>query len=272
MGTEGKLIFVYVLKCSNGKYYVGRTTRLAARFSEHWNGEGAEWTKLYPPIRVERVIETHSTYEEGNYVKEYMHMHGIDNVRGGPYVTATLTKDQIHLINKEIREAKNLCMICGSAKHFCNQCPSKITASPVTVSQPKSRRSPSLQKPLPKGSPSKVVPHTKVVPTKVVPVTKVPSKGSPPKVVPHTKAVPTKAVPTKSPKGSPPKVVPQQRRYNAHRSPSPIGMLGKVWTKEEEDTLREEYNKGYDIETLATYHQRTQRAIEMKLTAMGYDT
>lgn len=136
-----RMLFVYVLKCKKDKYYIGRTTSIARRLFEHWDGEGSQWTRLYPPISVERIIETHSTYEEGNYVKEYMHLYGIDNVRGGAYVTETLTNTQIALLTKEIREAKNLCMTCGSSKHFCSACPNKnkrqSSPKPVRQSSPK---------------------------------------------------------------------------------------------------------------------------------------
>ena len=257
--TNEKLIFVYILKCAKGKYYVGRTTRIAARLFEHWEGRGSEWTTLYPPINVERVIETHSTYEEGNYVKEYMHIHGIDNVRGGAYVTKTLTPDQINLINKEIREAKNLCMICGSAKHFCNSCPSKARGSP----KPQARGSPKPQY-------RKV--STEVIITKEPATSKPQTRGSPKPQsgeLPKRKSIPksTEAINTKVTEP----IAPIKKVYNRHRSPTPSSMVGKLWTTEEESTLRREYDEGYDIETIASYHERTQKAIEMKLLSLGYD-
>ncbi len=51
-----------------------------------------------------------------------------------------------------------------------------------------------------------------------------------------------------------------------------MSMAGKTWTKSEEKQLKDEYDKGYDLETMATYHQRTKRAVEIKLTSMGYST
>lgn len=217
---DEELMFVYVLKCKHGKYYVGRTKRLAQRFSEHWGGTASEWTTLHPPITVKRVIETRSNYEETKCVKECMHKYGIDNVRGGAYVTQTLTREQRALITKEIREANNLCMICGSAKHFCKDCPEKTTR---ITRVPRSVQS---------SPPRRVRPD------------------SPKRTVIQEPAPATRA---------------------RHRSPSPVRMAGLSWTKEEEERLLQEYRSGYDIETLAAYHQRTQNAIRMRLTSLGID-
>ncbi len=34
--------WVYILKCSDGSYYVGSTMSLKKRLAEHQNGEGSE--------------------------------------------------------------------------------------------------------------------------------------------------------------------------------------------------------------------------------------
>ena len=213
-------LFVYVLKCEEGKIYVGRTTRIAMRLFEHWEGIGSQWTRTYPPICVLRIIETTSTYDEGNYVKEYMHTHGIDNVRGGAYVTHTLSVEQKTLITKEIREAKNLCLLCGASNHFCNNCPNKT------------------------------------------------QRGSP---RPHRHGSPRPTASERSPRRGSPQPVTHKRVGNMHRSPSPNRMAGNAWTNDEEARLLEEYANGLDVETLATYHERTQNAIRMKLGGLGVD-
>ena len=37
--------YTYILKCANGKYYVGSTTDLRYRLWQHEHGEGAQYTK-----------------------------------------------------------------------------------------------------------------------------------------------------------------------------------------------------------------------------------
>lgn len=44
--------FLYLLECTNGAYYAGITTDVAARFSVHQQGKGARYTRANPPLRV----------------------------------------------------------------------------------------------------------------------------------------------------------------------------------------------------------------------------
>jgi predicted GIY-YIG superfamily endonuclease len=41
---------VYLLRCSNGTYYVGHTDNIARRLEEHNSGKGAEHTRKYRPV------------------------------------------------------------------------------------------------------------------------------------------------------------------------------------------------------------------------------
>lgn len=44
--------YTYILKVSNGQYYVGSTTNLERRLAEHQRGEGAKFTKAYLPVEL----------------------------------------------------------------------------------------------------------------------------------------------------------------------------------------------------------------------------
>jgi putative endonuclease len=44
--------YVYILECSNGKYYTGSTKDLQRRLHQHQNGEGANFTKKYLPVKL----------------------------------------------------------------------------------------------------------------------------------------------------------------------------------------------------------------------------
>ncbi|GGE05013.1 GIY-YIG nuclease family protein [Psychroflexus salis] len=44
--------YTYILKCSNGSYYVGSTKDLTRRVEEHQSGEGANHTKKYLPVEL----------------------------------------------------------------------------------------------------------------------------------------------------------------------------------------------------------------------------
>ena len=41
---------MYILKCSDGSYYVGSTWDLERRFAQHQRGEGAAYTKRRRPV------------------------------------------------------------------------------------------------------------------------------------------------------------------------------------------------------------------------------
>lgn len=43
---------MYTLECSNGAYYTGSTIDLALRLEQHQNGEGANFTKKYLPVKL----------------------------------------------------------------------------------------------------------------------------------------------------------------------------------------------------------------------------
>jgi predicted GIY-YIG superfamily endonuclease len=44
--------YVYILKCSDGSYYVGHTDNLEARLVQHERGEVAGYTSRHLPVRL----------------------------------------------------------------------------------------------------------------------------------------------------------------------------------------------------------------------------
>jgi putative endonuclease len=44
--------YMYILECANGKYYTGSTKNLELRLAQHQNGEGANFTKKYLPVKL----------------------------------------------------------------------------------------------------------------------------------------------------------------------------------------------------------------------------
>ena len=67
-------------------------------------------------------IENSSPYDEDRYVKEYMAIYGIDNVRGGSYNQDELTFETIRFLRNELRTSNNECYKCGSTSHFVSEC------------------------------------------------------------------------------------------------------------------------------------------------------
>ena len=88
--TKGK-ICTYTLELENDKYWVGYSTDLEKRISQHMGKApgGAKWTALHKPKRIAEV-KVHDSVSEAlametanwNFLAA---LHGHDNVRGGRY-------------------------------------------------------------------------------------------------------------------------------------------------------------------------------------------
>lgn len=117
-----KKMFIYVLECEHGKYYVGKTNNCTKRFAQHVRSQGAVWTRMHPPKRIVEVKEAFDGYEEDKITKMYMAKYGIDNVRGGSYTQPDLDDSTKQFITKEVITAHDLCYRCGGKGHFANEC------------------------------------------------------------------------------------------------------------------------------------------------------
>jgi predicted GIY-YIG superfamily endonuclease len=52
--------FVYILRCADGSYYVGKTSSLMARLTEHQAGVGGAYTARRRPVEMVYAVE-HAT-------------------------------------------------------------------------------------------------------------------------------------------------------------------------------------------------------------------
>jgi|688.fasta_scaffold16185_10 hypothetical protein len=116
------MVFIYVLKLGNGKFYVGKTSNPQFRLDSHFRSCGSEWTRIHKPMEVLELIPNCDEYDEDKYTRMYMDRHGVDNVRGGSYVSVHLdssTKAQLmHMSNG----TNNRCFKCGEQGHFAKDC------------------------------------------------------------------------------------------------------------------------------------------------------
>ncbi len=113
---------IYILCLEGGRYYVGKTNDIQARYQQHLTGNGSAWTKKYKPLSIEKTIENVSSFEEDKFTKEYMSKYGIDKVRGGSYTSIDLSEEQEETLCLELRAANDKCLKCGKSGHFANQC------------------------------------------------------------------------------------------------------------------------------------------------------
>ena len=118
------MITIYVLKCTNNKYYIGKTMNdLIKRFNTHKKGQGAVWTRKYRPIEILESYKNCDHFDEDKYTKIYMDKYGIENVRGGSYTKINLDNSTINFLKKELLSIHDKCYGCGSKNHFIKECP-----------------------------------------------------------------------------------------------------------------------------------------------------
>ena len=115
------MVFIYILRLKQNKYYVGKTNNPQARIDDHYSSNGSSWTKKYKPIEVVELIDDCDDYDEDKYTLKYMNKYGIDNVRGGSFCQIILNQKELDIIQKMINGSNNNCYKCNG-DHFVNEC------------------------------------------------------------------------------------------------------------------------------------------------------
>ena len=117
-----KKSYIYALQLEGNKFYVGKTSNCNMRISNHFAAGGSSWTRRYKPVKVLKIRESTSKCDEQIMTQEYMRLHGIDNVRGGPWCKARLTNAEKEVISKMIQSNTDCCYKCGEKGHFASEC------------------------------------------------------------------------------------------------------------------------------------------------------
>jgi len=116
------MVYIYVLKLQNNKYYVGKSNDPQTRINDHTSGRGSKWTRKHPPIDIDDVFSNCDDFDENKYTKIWMGIYGIDNVRGGSYCQQVLPFETIKFLKKEINGMLGKCYRCGNKGHFVKDC------------------------------------------------------------------------------------------------------------------------------------------------------
>lgn len=123
------MVFIYILKLQQNKFYIGKTNNPNFRLKDHNNGNGSTWTKKYNPIKLVELIPNCDDFDEDKYTLKYMDLVGIDNVRGGSFCRIKLSDENKNTIKNMLNGTTDKCYKCGEDGHFASKCPKKQSNS-----------------------------------------------------------------------------------------------------------------------------------------------
>ena len=116
-------INIYVLECSDNKYYIGKTSlAVDIRYSQHLNDNNCAFTTKYKPIKILETIKSNDPLDEDKITKKYMIQYGIENVRGGSYTKLKLDDWMIKSLEHEFKSSQDICYKCNNKGHFAKDC------------------------------------------------------------------------------------------------------------------------------------------------------
>ena len=118
-----------MLRLKHGKWYVGKSTSVLSRYQQHLSGQGPLWTRIHRPIKLMRVREAKTLYDEDNTFKDLVFTYGLENVRGGSHSSVKLDSDTKLFIQKEIYTSRDLCFTCGGKGHLADRCDARTNIS-----------------------------------------------------------------------------------------------------------------------------------------------
>jgi len=121
---------IYVVECSDGCRYVGKSANVPRRVAEHGGGGAscAAWVRAHGGVARELPTETpprdnDNAWEHAETLFQ-MRAHGFERVRGAAWTRcASLSATERAVILSAIVEDADLCRGCGMPGHFISECP-----------------------------------------------------------------------------------------------------------------------------------------------------
>ena len=121
--------YIYLMELKSNKYFVQLTNNIINNLKTDFYRFNYPWTRKYEPVKIiERTMIEDvdiDMYKLDEFVKKYMKLYGIDNVRGGKYNTIKLESESIlelKLIENNYIGIKNRNNNSFINVWFCNHC------------------------------------------------------------------------------------------------------------------------------------------------------
>lgn len=115
-----KMEHLYVLRCTGGRYYIGKSADVDKDIARHFAGEGGDWTTLFPPTSI--YAADYPRDREMELMYDLMRKFGVKNVRSYQYPDLDLSKEDTDVIVKELRRER-ACIHCSTWGHSSIDCP-----------------------------------------------------------------------------------------------------------------------------------------------------
>jgi len=92
---------IYILRLEQNKYFIGEAVNLEKRLKDHSEGKVSQYTNIYRPISIKKIIPDSNPKHLDKYVIKYMEKYGMNMVRGGSFENEILTKEQIKYLKSQ---------------------------------------------------------------------------------------------------------------------------------------------------------------------------
>lgn len=118
---------IYVLQLGDSKKYVGSTRCFTTELRHMINDNVvSSWVRehgfkaihcLFPMDNEKDLLK-----EEETIMYDMMRKYGIENVRGGAFNNIDMTNEEVEVVMKIIGHRHDVCLKCGSSKHYAVDC------------------------------------------------------------------------------------------------------------------------------------------------------
>lgn len=124
MAQERKVTKIYVVETEDGCFYIGKTHRsVDTRLAEHIAEPSNEWLKIHKAKQLAAEPYEGDGFDEDAEFLRWVHLKGIERVRGGGHTKVVLDPLEIRRIHRRIAAAIDGCLVCCKYDHWVDQCP-----------------------------------------------------------------------------------------------------------------------------------------------------